>query len=115
MIGRIENWIRTLIRRELDAESTSRRDAEKRQVRELIHEMEDVLEKFARVVAREAKRRARDMKATLHDEETPDAEPAAAAAAAGGVDLSTLPLKERKALLRQRLLTRATGQRRVAE
>ena len=70
----------------------SRRDEERREVRTLISDMEDVLEKFSRVVARQAKRRARDMQDAL-DEETRPVEPAS----------PELDARTRKRLLRSRL------------
>lgn len=73
MFGRIADaittrllpFVREAVREEIAAQDEKRR----KDVRELVSEMEDVLEKFSRVVARQAKRRTRDMKDTLVDED----------------------------------------------
>lgn len=57
----------------------ARRDADAKHVRELIAEMDDTMEKFSRVVAREGMRRARAMKEAMDP-------PAPAAAAAPAAD-----------------------------
>lgn len=52
------------------------RERDKKLVRELVGEMDDVLEKFNRVVAREAMRRSRAMKQTLDAQPGEATEPA---------------------------------------
>lgn len=73
-MGRIADAIRTLftpsqtaLEQAVDAAVQRHAESERKEVRALIHEMEDVLEKFSRVVAREAKRRSRAMKAELDE------------------------------------------------
>lgn len=70
MFGRLADALKTLLTPGWDAKLSS----DRQQVRELIAEMEDILEKFSRVVAREAKRRQREIRTQL-DEPAPDAQP----------------------------------------
>lgn len=83
---------------DLIAEIQTEREANRAEVRKLIHEMDDVLEKFSRVVARQAMRRKREMDEHLEEK----TEAAQAAQVAPG---STAPLgsKEYKDQLRRRI------------
>lgn len=89
MLQRLSNAILTRLvpglRTEITRIIAEERDHDKKLVRELVGEMEDVLEKFSRVVARQAMRRSRAMKAALDEDEqpTPEAVPGPAAALTG--------------------------------
>lgn len=67
----LDNWVRnavaTQLRGVVQAEIEAARERDTRLVRELVQEMDDVLEKFTRVVAREAMRRSRDTKKAMED------------------------------------------------
>lgn len=105
MIQRFLNALATRLRRDLRAEIRDAieesRDADRKEVRALVAEMDDMLEKFNRMVARQAMRRSRETKAAAEsfDGATPDAAPAPAAPVLHGLD--------RKAALRARIAGRA--------
>jgi hypothetical protein len=103
MLNRLVNALATRVAAQLQpfvaAAVAEQRAADQKQVRELVAEMEDVLEKFSRVVAREGMRRSREAKRLL-EEQTIAAAAAPAAAAAAPAQLTAA---ERKSLLRQRL------------
>ena len=61
VVTRLLPHVRECVRKELDA----REDAGRREVRELVREMEDVLEKLTLQAARESKRRSREAKAAI--------------------------------------------------
>lgn len=84
-------------------EIAAQRDKDAKQVRELIGEMEDVLEKFSRVVAREAMRRSREAKRVLDDHQTPPEQLPGAPMSV----TTTESVAERKARLRANLTRRA--------
>ena len=71
MFNRLGNALRTLLQPGWD----DRLAADRKQVRELIAEMEDVMERFSRVVAREGMRRTRRMKAELRERDGEASEP----------------------------------------
>lgn len=88
----LDNWVRNAVATQLrgivQGEIEAARERDVKIVRELVQEMDDVLEKFTRVVAREAMRRSRDTKKAM--EETGNG--------------SQLPVPaDRRAALRQRL------------
>jgi len=98
MSNRLSNALRTLLQPGWDAEL--RRD--RQTVRELIAEMEDVLEKFSRVVARQGMRRSRAMKRAMKEREMAPPPPPPAAPPVDDV-------AARKAELRRRVGLRARG------
>lgn len=99
-MGRLKSALRTLILGDWDRELRERRAeldlqaaADRKQVRELTAELEDALEKYGRLLAREAKRRNREAKQHLEEIDSP------AQLTLGEPDVQT-----RKSQLRQRLL-----------
>lgn len=73
MFGRIADAITTRLlphmKAEIRAQLDARDEAGRREVRELVREMEDVLEKLTLQAARESKRRSREAKAALQPTE----------------------------------------------
>lgn len=120
MFNWLANRLATRLQREYDAKllaaiqhaeeetekATQQRDALKREQRALVSEMEDMLEKFSRVVARQAMRRTRAMKQALVEEEDPPTQQQTEVVAADP--------RTRKSQLRAQLAARL-GVRRQAE
>lgn len=65
-------WLNRLIDRRIAATLDARRDVDKQDARRLISEMEDALEKFSRVVARQAMRSLREARRKLKEVEDSD-------------------------------------------
>ena len=88
------------------------REEQRKSTRALIHEVEDVLEKFSRVVAREGMRRSRAAKAALEAAAVEDQPPPAPAV----VDQAPPPamsIQDRKRQLRQQFFARQAPPRRA--
>lgn len=113
MLNRLFNALATRAARDaaeiIAAKTRAERSAEAQHARELINEMEDVLEKFSRVVAREGMRRSREAKRLMEERELAEhaaGGPAGAQEPAG----ATNDLAARKNAARARLRARGGPQ-----
>lgn len=116
MLNWLANALATRIQRADNAkvvdalkEIREEREAGRREVRALVGEMEDMLEKFSRVVARQAMRRSRAMKQALEEDSEQQPQPETTAAA--------LPndIRARKQELRRRFGVQIPGRTRAAD
>lgn len=105
MINRFVNAIATLLGRDMDArvdklmqQLRDEREKQKKEHRALVDEVEDLLEKWHRVIARTAMRRSREMKQALEEEQQQEQEPQNQHSHEGGGDIG-----DRKAALRARV------------
>lgn len=107
MLNWLANALATRITRATDArletaldELRTQHETSRREARALISEMEDMLEKFSRVVARQAMRRTRAARSVLEGELAAEEAPAGQPAAAVAAELTP---EERKKMLRGKL------------